>query len=232
MRWPADPERRFADASEGLEALAAAGGSDGAAAAEPSTTEPSTTERDDPSVPSAAGTPPEPRSSAARRGRGAAAVRLHRWLALAALAVTLTVSFLAMIVGDPPVSRVLFFEGADGDLVGETRYLPRRAGRIDSLRLLVDEVILGPRAREHGSALPRSTEVRGLTLGSDTLYLDLSAAALLDESGAGLQGVDRLQALASTLLFNMPWMNRVWLFVDGQIPDYEAARDGWERACC
>ena len=188
--------------------MAAAGGSDGAAAAEPSTTE-----RDDPSVPSAA-------------------VRLHRWLALAALAVTLTVSFLAMIVGDPPVSRVLFFGGADGDLVGETRYLPRRAGRIDSLRLLVDEVILGPRAREHGSALPRSTEVRGLTLGSDTLYLDLSAAALLDESGAGLQGVDRLQALASTLLFNMPGMSRVWLFVDGQIPDYEAARDGWERACC
>lgn len=159
-------------------------------------------------------------------------MRLHRWIAPAALAVALSVSFLTMIVGDRPVSRVLFFGGADGDLVGETRYLPRRAGRIESLRLLVDEVILGPRAREHASALPRSTEVRGLTLGSDTLYLDLSAAALLDESGAELQGVDRLQALASTLLFNTPWLRRVWLFVDGQVPDYEAARDGWERACC
>ena len=237
----ADPERRFADASEALQVLAAAGGSDGASAAEPSTIE-----REGPAVPSADNTPPEPRSavsapsspsaaapSSAHRGRGTeSAVQLHRWIALAALAVTFTVSCLAVILGERPVSRVLFFGGVDGDLVGETRYLPRRAGRIEPLRLLVDEVILGPRAREHGSVLPRSTEVRFLTLGSDTLYLDLSAAALLDESGAELQGADRLQALASTLLFNTPWLRRVWLFVDGQIPDYEAARDGWVRACC
>ncbi len=238
----ADPERRFADASDALQALEAAGGSDRAVAGEPSTAE-----RDAPSVPPAAGTPPEPRSAAAApgsataaapssdayRGRGAAsAVQVHRWITLAALAVAFSVSCLAVIVGDRPVSRVLFFGGVDGDLVGETRYLPRRAGRIEPLRLLVDEVILGPRAREHASALPISTEVRFLALGSDTLYVDLSAAALLDESGAELQGADRLQALASTLLFNTPWLRRVWLFVDGQIPDYEAARDGWVRACC
>ncbi len=96
----------------------------------------------------------------------------------------------------------------------------------------MDELILGPRLRDHRAVLPRSTEVRFLTLGTDTLYLDLSAAALLDEPGAALQGVDRLQALASTLLFNMRWLRRVWLFIDGQIPDYRAARDGWVRACC
>ena len=147
-------------------------------------------------------------------------------------------SVLLFLGREPPVAHVLFFAGPGDDLVaetrlvGETRYLPRRTGRPERLRLLVDEVILGPRAREHGSVLPRSTEVRFLTLGGDTLYLDLSAAALLDESGAELQGADRLQALASTLLFNTPWLRRVWLFVDGQIPDYQAARDGWVRACC
>ncbi len=154
------------------------------------------------------------------------------------MAVTFAISILLFVGREPPVAHVLFFAGPGDDLVaetrlvGETRYLPRRTGRPERLRLLVDEVILGPRAREHGSVLPRSTEVRFLTLGSDTLYLDLSAAALLDESGAELQGADRLQALASTLLFNTPWLRRVWLFVDGQIPDYEAARDGWVRACC
>ncbi len=141
-------------------------------------------------------------------------------------------SVLLFIGGEPPVPHVLFFAGPTDELVGETRYLPRRDGRSDRFRLLVNELILGPRSRDHGAVLPRSTEVRGLTLGSDTLYLDLSAAALLDEPGAGLQGADRLQALASTLLFNTPWLRRVWLFVDGQIPDYQAARDGWERACC
>ena len=161
-------------------------------------------------------------------------------------------SVLLFVGREPPVAHVLFFAGPGDDLVGEaglvgetrlvgegetrlvgeTRYLPRRTGRIEPLRLLVDEVILGPRLRDHRAVLPRSTEVRFLTLGGDTLYLDLSAAALLDQSGAELQGADRLQALASTLLFNTPWLRRVWLFVDGQIPDYEAARDGWVRACC
>lgn len=141
-------------------------------------------------------------------------------------------SVLLLVGGEPRDAHVLFFAGPSGELVGEPRYLPRRSGRPERLRLLVDELILGPRTRDHRPVLPRSTELRFLTLGSDTLYLDLSAVALLDESGAGLQGVDRLQALASTLLFNTPWLRRVWLFVDGQIPYYEAARDGWERACC
>ena len=148
------------------------------------------------------------------------------------MAVAFAVSVLLFVGREPPVAHVLFFAGPGDDLVGETRYLPRRAGRIEPLRLLVDELILGPRLRDHRAVLPRSTEVRFLTLGGDTLYLDLSAAALLDESGAELQGADRLQALASTLLFNTPWLRRVWLFVDGQIPDYQAARDGWVRACC
>ena len=163
---------------------------------------------------------------------------VHHWIALGGLAVTFEVSVLLFVGREPPVAHVLFFAGPGDDLigetrlVGETRYLPRRTGRIEPLRLLVDEVILGPRLRDHRAVLPRSTEVRFLTLGGDTLFLDLSAAALLDQSGAELQGADRLQALASTLLFNTPWLRRVWLFVDGQIPDYEAARDGWVRACC
>ena len=148
------------------------------------------------------------------------------------LAAAFAVSALLSFSGERPVARVLFFSGSGDELVGEIRYLPRRAGRPQQLRLLVDELILGPRTRDHGPVLPRSTEVRALMLGADTLYLDLSAAALLGELDAGLQGVDRLQALASTLLFNTPWLRRVWLFVDGQIPDYQAARGGWERACC
>ena len=159
-------------------------------------------------------------------------VSLHRWMALAGVSLSFAVSAVALFGGERPVTGVLFFGGAGDELVGETRSLPRRGGRHEQLRLLVDELILGPRARGHAAVLPRSTEVRGLMLGSDTLYLDLNAAALLDRSGAGLQGADRLHALATTLLFNAPWLRQVWLFVDGQMPDYEVARMGWERACC
>ena len=160
--------------------------------------------------------------------------RLHRRVALTGLALSFALAALLLFLdGERPVARVLFFGSPEGNaLVGETRYLPRRAERSEQLRLLVDELILGPRAREHRAALPRSTEVRGLMLGGGTLYLDLSAAALLDDLGDGLQGAERLQALASTVRFNHPWLQRVHLFVDGQVPSYEPPRRGWGRPCC
>lgn len=176
--------------------------------------------------------PPPPDTSSAERPAGRRGFRLHRWLAAVALILSVTGSALALLASGPPAARVLFFGAAGGGLAGETRYLPRRDARPEQLRLLVDESILGPRSRDHRAALPRSTRVRSLMVAGDTLYLDLSAAALLDDSGSGLQGAERLRALASTLLFNAPWLRRVWLFVDGQEPRFEDARRVWERPCC
>ncbi len=142
-------------------------------------------------------------------------------------------SALALLLnGDLPAARVLFFGSVDGALAGETRYLPRRDGRAEQIRLLVDELILGPRSRDRVAALPRSTRVRSLMVRGDTAYVDLSAAAWLDKPDSGLQGADRLRALASTLLFNAPWLRRAWLFVDGQVPGDAAVRRVWERPCC
>ena len=178
-------------------------------------------------------TPPTPLdTSSAERPARRRGFRLHRWLAAVALILSVAGSALALLASGPPAARVLFFGAAGGGLAGETRYLPRRDGRPEQLRLLVDESILGPRSRDHRAALPRSTEVRSLMIAGDTLYLDLSAAALLDDSGSGLQGAERLRALASTLLFNAPWLRRVWLFVDGQTPRFEDGRRVWERPCC
>lgn len=176
--------------------------------------------------------PPPPDTSSAERPAGRRGFRLHRWLAAVALILSVTGSALALLASGPPAARVLFFGAAGGGLAGETRYLPRRDARPEQLRLLVDESILGPRSRDHRAALPRSTRVLSLMVAGDTLYLDLSAAALLDDSGSGLPGAERLRALASTLLFNAPWLRRVWLFVDGQTPRFEDARRVWERPCC
>ena len=156
----------------------------------------------------------------------------HRWSSLACLAGMFTVSALALLLGDGLDGRVLFFGSAGDELVGEVRYLPSRDGPRQELQLLVDELILGPRVREHVAVLPRSTEVRFLTVGRETVYIDLNAAALLDDLPNGLQDADRLRALASTVLFNMPWLQRVWLFVDGQVPNYKSAHHGWKRPCC
>ena len=158
---------------------------------------------------------------------------LGRRVSLACLVGVFIVSAIALFFGDGVNEKVLLFFGGSGDqLVGEERYLPSGYGRNQQLRLLVDELILGPRVREHKAAFPRSVDVQILTLGRDTAYLDLDAPALFENVANGLQEVDRLRALAATVLFNMPWLQRVWIFVDGQVPDYEIARFGWERPCC
>lgn len=176
---------------------------------------------------------PPPDTPPAGRPKRRAGVRLRRWLAPAGLAAAFMASALGLLLGgDLPAARVLFFGGAEGELAGETRYLPRRDGRAEQLRLLVDELILGPRSRDYAAALPRSTRVRSIMVHGDTAYVDLSAAAWLDDPGSGLQGADRLRAVASTLLFNAPWLRRAWLFVDGQAPDDPAVRRVWERPCC
>ena len=174
-----------------------------------------------------------PDTPPAGRSKRRAGVPLRRWLAPAGLAAAFMASALALLLGgDLPAARVLFFGGAEGELAGETRYLPRREGRSEQLRLLVDELILGPRSRDHAAALPRSTRVRSIMIHGDTAYVDLTAAAWLDDPGSGLQGADRLRSVASTLLFNAPWLRRAWLFVDGQTPDDPAVRRVWERPCC
>lgn len=176
-------------------------------------------------------TPSEtPSAQRPKRRRGALP---HRWLAAAGLAAAFTASALALVLGgDPPAARVLFFGGAGGELAGETRYLPRRDGRAEQLRLLVDELILGPRSRDFAAALPRSTAVRSVMVHGDAAYVDLSAAAWLDAPDSGLQGADRLRAVASTLLYNAPWLRQAWLLVDGQTPVDPAVRRVWERPCC
>lgn len=179
--------------------------------------------------------PAEPPAAtpSAERPKRRSGVLSHRWVAAAGLAAACMASALALLIGgDLPTARVLFFGGAGGELAGETRYLPRRDGRAEQLRLLVEELILGPRSRDYAAALPRSTGVRSVMVHGDTAYVDLSAAAWLDGIDGGLQGADRLRALASTLLFNAPWLRRAWLLIDGQAPADPAVRRVWERPCC
>ncbi len=174
-----------------------------------------------------------PETSSVERPKRRRGLLPHRWLAAAGLAVAFAASALALVLrGDPPAARVLFFGGAGGELAGETRYLPRRDGRAEQLRLLVDELILGPRSRDFAAALPRSTAVRSVMVRGDAAYVDLSAAAWLDDPDSGLQGADRLRAVASTLLYNAPWLRQAWLLVDGQAPADPAVRRVWERPCC
>lgn len=150
------------------------------------------------------------------------------------IVLTFTASALLLFLDDErPVARVLFFGNTDGrGLSGEVRYLPRRAEHRDQLRLLVDELILGSQSREYFDPLHISTEVRSLMLNGDTLYLDLSATALLADPDHGMQGTQRLHAIASTLKFNFRWIRRLYLFVDSQEPNYEPPRRGWGRPCC
>lgn len=160
--------------------------------------------------------------------------RFHGRVAITAMVISFMASSLLIFTDrDRFLGHVLFFENTENMRIdGEVRYLPRRTDRSEQLRLLVDELILGPRIRENHATLPQTTKIRSLMLRGDKLYLDLSVTALIDEPDRVMRGPQRLHALARTLRFNFPWLSDLFLLVDGQEPLYELPPQGWGNPCC
>ena len=145
-----------------------------------------------------------------------------------AFLLSLLLSLLFYFVAREPLARrTLFFPSMTSPLLsGEDRLLPVRRGQEANLRLLVDELILGPAQSSHLRVLPRRTQVVSLILRRGSLYLNLSREVLFpDEDGIGSVG-DALQAVGNTLWYNFPRLRRVHIFIDGQVPRLARAGSG------
>jgi hypothetical protein len=121
--------------------------------------------------------------------------------------------------------RVLSFPalaaaGAGGPLLfrEETRRLPERAALAGELRLLVEEVILGPADHRAHRLLPRHTEVIAVHVKGDTAFVNLSRHVLFDPTPVPTTGHERLQVLRGTILANFRELSTVALLVEGQEP--------------
>ena len=149
-------------------------------------------------------------------------------------ACVLVVSVLAYAVaGRREVRRVLFFPDPETlKLVAEEHFIPRARGSEESMRLLMEELLLGPASYELARLFPSSVALRSVSLRDRTLYVDFSTELVLDLGKVPLDLSRIVQAVANNAYFNFPRLRGVYVFVYGQIPeldDIDATRLAYSR---
>lgn len=105
-------------------------------------------------------------------------------------------------------------------LFGETRRLPRRKGTEANIRLLVEDMILGPVDPMHVRLLPSKTTLLGLIWRKRAVYLNFSVGILSPDKNNELSLPLILQGITNTIIFNFPSVRRVFVFIEGEIPDF------------
>ena len=152
------------------------------------------------------------------------AVRLHLPGILLALSLIIALAFYLLL---PPerVARTLFFPGTTTTtLNGERRLLPRVATDRRAMRLVVEDLLLGPSRIEHSRAFPRETRIESLILSDRTLYVDLSEQAMLHSAEVRVDVRTGLRAIRETLLYNFRSLDEVVITIDGNVPYSPAYR--------
>ena len=134
-------------------------------------------------------------------------------------ALILAAAVVLFVLGGRWKQRVLFFPGLDtAKLSGESRFLPRRSSLEGRVRLLAEEVVLGPSAPTLRRYLPRELEIQSVIVRQGVAYVSVSRHLLQGTEHYRGTAEDALQALANTILYNAPRIRKLYLLVDGQLP--------------
>ena len=151
-------------------------------------------------------------------------LRIHLPGILLLLAFVIALFFYLMY---PPerVARTLFFPGAARtDLSSERRLIPRVSSSERAVRLVVQEMLLGPTNIAHGRALPRETTINSIMLQDRVVYLDLSQEPILARSDVEGLVETGLEAIRRSILFNFRSIDEVVVTIDGNVPFVPAYR--------
>ena len=118
--------------------------------------------------------------------------------------------------------RILFFPAeTTNQLVGEMRKIFHLKDVEESVRKLVQEMILGPIELKLGRALPKTTKIRSILVRDKKLFLKFSDDIIFSESSLELSFQEMIQAVKKTVTFNFPWIEDIVVFVEGQQPKIE-----------
>jgi len=113
--------------------------------------------------------------------------------------------------------RVLFFSLINNSrFIGETRYLPNKLKTEDDIKQLIAEIILGPENENHFPVLPPNTEIKSVLLRDNVLYANFSYAVLKYNKNVKIGTDEKFQIVANTLIFNFPFIKRVFFYINGE----------------
>jgi hypothetical protein len=111
--------------------------------------------------------------------------------------------------------RVIFFPQVNtGKFVAEVRYLPPEGSEAGDIRLLLEEILLGPSNFGNDALFSAATRLDSAMLEKNTLYIGFSKGIWQIRAGL-FRPRERLQAVADALYFNFPWLENIRIFIDG-----------------
>jgi len=116
--------------------------------------------------------------------------------------------------------RVLWFPDATASSVqAEWRFVPDRDSPQESIRVFVEELLLGPVRLGSVVFVQPGTKVQSVVLDEQKrLFVDLAGENFvsLDETGRSVEEV--IQLLQQNLMHNFRFLREVQITVDGQVP--------------
>ena len=142
------------------------------------------------------------------------------FVALLLLLVSLVISFVLFFVLEADkVERVLFFPGnISEDVFGEERVLKNYSDSERDMRLVVEELILGPTSLYRSSVLPKETRIQLFMLRENVAYVDLSREAVSQTGNVHIDFELAESLLRRALHFNFRSLEEVIITVEGQLP--------------
>lgn len=145
--------------------------------------------------------------------------KIMKWIPLSLIVLFFILSLVLINTGFGSFEQILFFPLDNGTgFNGEKRLVSRQVDREDRILQTVQEVMLGPSELEYESIVPVTTKVQSLICRENTLYLDFSRHFFDDLKGFSLPFQERIEYMEKNLLFNYPFIHKVIITINGQLP--------------
>ncbi|MBN1523948.1 MAG: GerMN domain-containing protein [Spirochaetales bacterium] len=152
-------------------------------------------------------------------------------LAAVIIIVCLTTSIVLYAVTEQWERRVLFFPNLNTiRFEGEIRYFPKLDSRVEDIRMLLSDTLLGSSNYANSNVLPAKTRLDSLMLENGTVYIGFSDGVYHLENKV-FTPRQMLQGVANTVFFNFNDVREVRFFISGkEISDITLESEKAERS--
>jgi len=119
----------------------------------------------------------------------------------------------------PPVSKtvILYFSTPEGELLSPVeRKIPVKKEINDEIRMVIGELIKGPKTRSLFPTVPPETKIRAVYTKGDTIYVDFSPSIVKNHPGGTSGELITIYSIVNTLLENFPSYSKVQILVGGE----------------
>lgn len=113
----------------------------------------------------------------------------------------------------------LYFASSDADkLAVEKREILKQSNQIEEMKMVVDELIRGPRNKNMTQTLPPQTKLRSLFVDFNeaVAYLDFTESLVEYSAGGSTGEILSVYSLSNTIIDNFPEVKQIKILISGE----------------